>query len=952
MLCLGIQFNYDWYTGQKLHTVHWRPCFTADMTSKPFIEDWSCQSCGAATNYNFLFPAWLHQSSRLITFTPRSILLTGLAAADSKCFLEKPKGISCERIDSILSCFDVLKRRCIAAIPPDLIPENLSIESTKKSWNLQSKTRSVSIPLLEHIFSEYILEGMDRVSDRAAVQIKKSENIEEQLNAVSLLTEIHYLPPFSKASIASKLIPSLMTSKKPSGFTIPFEESMCPSPRLCLEFIRQRLKNGYYRQTTAMIDDIQEAYVSTVLLVLFKLNHQKFGSTFSIKKFAKSLIKKGSLKSPFLQKGKTSEYTETWKQQPSELFKDEESWTEKIKLVRSLYAMALVSVSETRYIETIFGLLQRKQIKPIPMQVIEKQKSFLAVSEKISHLVSAFSRDPCSNRGQGVAEVQQPLENRLPSVTVKIIMSSNVAKDGLEFPPIIFTPTEYIYFERLSLFFFGKPRRMEACGRCKVVNRSFVGCRVQKGHSNVDFNWDEVMTNVGGVDGLLYSLRTGKPKVLPYTDLAFSSIEKKESDKIEITHDSDSAFDNPYLEMLSEKDKERMQHFEKASRALSLADNLLRKAKDEVDLPLLLSDEFIQNYFPIDPTDGHYNYCTICGLSGDVICCEKCPIVMHRHCAGIVNVPDGDWFCSKCTAKERNVNKILDENLTVEKGTEETTKIEESDVTSQIVDDCQEDPETSVIVNSLPEIRDILPASNTDEKNSFDVATAGEELDLILENLKTTRLLINPPKIKKKDEDEELGQKEHQDASNENAENQGDKLEDNGESEHICLLEVTPESELVTTSNSLGVSEVIVSQQEEMDLPRLRSRQSVDPDSSAKESRSRRLNRNQRSLAETEEDELSIFSPENPEPIGIGSKISKDFGVNGRFLGVVKTLPTEDRPFYYIRYEDGDEEDMDEEELRQVLISIKPPRKRKEKVDIDTPRRKRGRPPKNNPPQS
>jgi len=409
--------------------------------------------------------------------------------------------------------------------------------------------------------------------------------------------------------------------------------------------------------------------------------------------------------------------------------------------------------------------------------------------------------------------------------------------------------------------------------------------------------------------------------------------------------------------MLSEKDKERIQHFDKASRALSLADNLLRQAKEEVDLPLLLSDEFIENYFPVDPSDGHYNYCTICGLSGDVICCENCPIVMHRYCAGIVDVPDGDWFCSKCTSKGKNVSRILDENLTVLKGTDETMQVEEKTVPSQIVEGCQDDPKVSVNVNPLSETKDILAISNLGENNSFDIVTAREELDLLLENLKTIRLTINPPKIKKKDEtekveDEELEHKECQDLSDQNAEIKGEKKEDNvnGESEHICPVEVMLEPELAATSNGLCVYEPNALQREDMDLPRRRSQQGVDPPSPERKWKPVRRNRNQRSFAETEEDDLPIFSPENQEQIGIGSKISKDFGENGSFIGVVKSLPTDDHPFYYIRYEDGDEEDMDEEELRQLLISIKPPRKRKEKVEIDTPRRKRGRPPKHKPP--
>jgi len=54
--------------------------------------------------------------------------------------------------------------------------------------------------------------------------------------------------------------------------------------------------------------------------------------------------------------------------------------------------------------------------------------------------------------------------------------------------------------------------------------------------------------------------------------------------------------------------------------------------------------------------------------------------------------------------------------------------------------------------------------------------------------------------------------------------------------------------------------------------------------------------------------------------IKIGSKVSKEFGDEGFFPGVVRSFPDGDSPFYKIVYEDGDAEDMDEDELRAVLI--------------------------------
>ena len=38
-----------------------------------------------------------------------------------------------------------------------------------------------------------------------------------------------------------------------------------------------------------------------------------------------------------------------------------------------------------------------------------------------------------------------------------------------------------------------------------------------------------------------------------------------------------------------------------------------------------------------------------CFLQGDLLCCEACPAVMHARCAGLAEVPGGDWHCPSCT---------------------------------------------------------------------------------------------------------------------------------------------------------------------------------------------------------------------------------------------------------------------------------------------------------------
>jgi hypothetical protein len=51
----------------------------------------------------------------------------------------------------------------------------------------------------------------------------------------------------------------------------------------------------------------------------------------------------------------------------------------------------------------------------------------------------------------------------------------------------------------------------------------------------------------------------------------------------------------------------------------------------------------------------------------------------------------------------------------------------------------------------------------------------------------------------------------------------------------------------------------------------------------------------------------------------VGTKFMKSFGTHGEYTGIVLKPAMSDQPFYRVWYEAGDEEDMDEDELRSVL---------------------------------
>lgn len=47
--------------------------------------------------------------------------------------------------------------------------------------------------------------------------------------------------------------------------------------------------------------------------------------------------------------------------------------------------------------------------------------------------------------------------------------------------------------------------------------------------------------------------------------------------------------------------------------------------------------------------DENDEFCLICSLGGDLICCETCPATFHTECIGLAEIPGDDWFCPACS---------------------------------------------------------------------------------------------------------------------------------------------------------------------------------------------------------------------------------------------------------------------------------------------------------------
>ena len=51
--------------------------------------------------------------------------------------------------------------------------------------------------------------------------------------------------------------------------------------------------------------------------------------------------------------------------------------------------------------------------------------------------------------------------------------------------------------------------------------------------------------------------------------------------------------------------------------------------------------------------------CMLCGMEGNLICCDGCPAAYHSRCVGIsrASLPTGDWFCPECLVEKDGGDK-------------------------------------------------------------------------------------------------------------------------------------------------------------------------------------------------------------------------------------------------------------------------------------------------------
>ena len=623
-------------------------------------------------------------------------------------------------------------------------------------------------------------------------------------------------------------------------------------------------------------------------------------------------------------------------------------------------------MSETSHVERIFGIAspteKRSHVEETPL-VDEEQISAVI---KMKYLLAAVGRDPCRNTFPGIdgpKKLKITCEGQVVQgdrfVQQKVANLAALPGTNLPSPPLpeqasaLVIPWRHCERnDKLSQCLYGRPARMFPCVRCQVYCRSMHSCRVQKGHSNPDFDLIHNFSGVGGVDGLLRPfLSQERNKASPSTAQASSELvetngeasapstanaqNKDNASSTPATSDppktdesaskkSDLQADN---QGASEAIEDPTEFLAKSKTALQMANRLLILADSIAKAPTMLDEEFIKSYFPVDPSDGHYIYCIICGLSGDVICCEGCQNVVHTHCIGLPQIPEDDWFCSKCVAKQPHTQSKnpppklphvignVDGNAPTQETEAELLKIN-GDAIGTLTNAIENKlPATEMMSDDSQKERKIAPPETAaNQMVQFEVKASTSVSPLLgsSERKAESEIAEEPrksEKIRKGDAEPPvtgaMNVHQHQKAESRRPAPISDSQFEKEATELAQYLE-----ELQTERTKNDPPPVI---------PETSKTESAERNS-ASVSGSKADKASGESKRKENDPAVESVQPEDePTRIPIGTKFTKDFDGDGVFQGEVVSLPTDSRLYYGVRYEDGDSEDLYELELLDLL---------------------------------
>lgn len=433
-------------------------------------------------------------------------------------------------------------------------------------------------------------------------------------------------------------------------------------------------------------------------------------------------------------------------------------------------------MKEPTHLERLFGSVPKLQSVVSGTDIDHTQNQDLVVgspemkatARRIRYLLAATGKEPSQNKSPNSVAVKVTIAVGDQKVRLKNKFTKEILRS------ISFKFDDFSANEELAFALLKRPGKRAPCARCQVSGHSFFTCRVVKAHSNPDFDFLGNWIECGGVEGLLSTFSKASftqvpvvpepveqpaPNAASTLDEAETNVSPNNAEEQEPNAsvsgrqtDMNVSASGPELENLTvtptaepmnandngdggnvTSREEEVVAVEDPSDSLARAQEMLQKAKKLQLLserlskePLRLGKRFIDRNFPIDPSDGRYIWCTVCGLSGDVLCCDGCANVVHPACVGLDEVPDGDWFCNECVVRRRK------EQLSGSTNIDATESLKPSEPSVET---------NEPVMPSEPEI---------DALGDDDVDNQIEALEKLIDELDTTRNPSNQPTQKSK----------------------------------------------------------------------------------------------------------------------------------------------------------------------------------------------------------
>lgn len=241
LLALRIQSSSSLHGSQKASVVYWRPCmFSCDTTDEMDPKTACCKTCGLALSTSFLRPSWGDHYG------------TELTLIGGNSDLDNSQGFIPSVLEGTERNLNFLKRRCLLQTVPDKMDANLTTEQIKSGYIPDHiKVDDKRLPQFDSLLQPKF-EAPTKPTGKKGARSPKVD-----AKALNSLAAVGFLPPWLALG---------QDHTNTKATHLAQHEAISPWPNLCLELVMMRIKNGYYRHLKAVQNDLVEALLNVQFL--------------------------------------------------------------------------------------------------------------------------------------------------------------------------------------------------------------------------------------------------------------------------------------------------------------------------------------------------------------------------------------------------------------------------------------------------------------------------------------------------------------------------------------------------------------------------------------------------------------------------------------------------------------------------------------------------------------